>query len=101
MILASHKVEEAPTKRRNSERLSSKKSKFPTKCFICGKEQLKKDQDVYYLVKVLTKEGKAKSACKEKLPSYYLEIEDIDLIRELKYHKPCFNTITYGYSIQK
>ena len=95
MILASHKVEAAPTKRRNSERLSSKKSKFPTKCFICGKEQLKKDQDAYYLVKVLTKEGKAK------LPSYYLEIEDIDLIGELKYHKPCFNTIIYGYNIQK
>ena len=81
MILASHKVEEPPTKRRKLERLSPKKSKFLTKCFICGKEQLKKDQDLYYLVKVLTKEGKAtiiKSACKEKLPWYYLEIEDTD-----------------------
>ena len=101
---ASHKVEEQPTKKRKSERLSSEKSKFLTKCFICGKEQLEKDQDDYYLVIVLTKEGKAtiKSACKEKLPSYYLEIEDTDLIaRELKYHKPCFNTFTYIYSIQK
>ena len=104
MILASHKVEEPPTKRRKLERLSPKKSKFLTKCFICGKEQLKKDQDLYYLVKVLTKEGETtiKSACKEKLPWYYLKIEDTDLIaRELKYHKLCFSTFTYGYSIQK
>ena len=64
---------------------------------------MKKDQDVYYLVKVLTKKGEAtiKSACKEKLSSYYLETEDTDLIaRELKYHKPCFNTFTYDHSIQ-
>ena len=102
LILASHKVEEPPIKIRKSDRLPSERSKFTTKCFICGKVQLKKDQDVYYLVKVLTKEGEAtiKSACKEKLSSYYLETEDTDLIAiELKYHKPCFNTFTYGYRI--
>ena len=48
------------------------------------------------LGKCLTKEDKTtiKSACKEKLSSYYLEIEDTDVIaRELKYHKPCLVSI--------
>ena len=65
---------------------------------------MKKDQDVYYLVNVLTKEGETtiKSACKEKLSSHYLEIEVTDVIaRELKYHKPCFNIFTYRYNIRK
>ena len=48
------------------------------------------------LSKCLTKEFETtvKSTCKEKLSSYYLEIEDNDVIaRELKYHKPCLVSI--------
>lgn len=74
---------------------------FPKECFICNKYRLQRNKKNEFTRLLTTKEGEntVKIASKEKLPTFYNENHDTDLIaRELKFHTSCYQTFTIGYS---
>lgn len=44
-------------------------------------------------------EATIKAAAMDKMPSFYFEISEVDLIAtDLQYHDACYSTFTHGYS---
>ena len=77
-------------KRFGSANNSSNKFLFPPECFICG---------IYR--KQCTKDGEQTIwlAAEHKLPLFYRKNKAVNLIsNELRFHKSCYKTFTYGYS---
>ena len=63
---------------------------FAKHCFICKKDRIQynKKDEYPHLIKTKIGEVSIKLAVKEKMPSFYYENKDEDLIaRELKYHR--------------
>ena len=63
-------------------------------CFICKKDRIKhnKKDEYPHLIKTKIGEVSIKLAAKEKMPSFYYENKDKDLIaRGLKCHQSCYN----------
>ena len=63
-------------------------------CFICKKDRIKhnKKDEYPHLIKTKIGEVSIKLAAKEKMPSFYYENKDGDLIaQELKCHRSCYN----------
>ena len=90
--------------RRRSERSSTGSSDcassstnsqlFPKHCFACKKDrkQHNKKDEYPHLIKTKIGDVSVKLAAKEKMPSFYYENKDEDLIaRELKCHRSCYN----------
>ena len=90
--------------RRRSERSSTGSSDsvssstnsqlFPKHCFICKKDRIQhnKKDEYPHLIKTKIGEVSIKLAAKEKMPSFYYENKDKDLIaRGLKCHQSCYN----------
>ena len=67
---------------------------FPKHCFVCKKDRIQhnKKDEYPHLIKTNIGEVSIKLAAKEKMPSFYYENKDEDLIaRELKCHRSCYN----------
>ena len=67
---------------------------FPKHCFICQKDHIQHNiKDEYpHLIKTKIGEVSIKLVAKEKIPSFYHENKNEDLIvRELKCHRLCYN----------
>ena len=67
---------------------------FPKHCFICKKDRIQhnKKDEYPHLIKTNIGEVSIKLAAKEKMPLFYYENKDEDLIaRELKCHRSCYN----------
>ena len=63
-------------------------------CFICKKDRIKhnKKDEYPHLIKTKIGEVSIKLAAKERMPSFYYENKDEDLIaQELKCHRSCYN----------
>ena len=74
---------------------------FPKECFICKKYRLQRSKKDEYPIKITTiiAANTIKMIAEEKMPAYYLEIKDLDLIaKELRYHPSCNRSFTRGYS---
>ena len=67
---------------------------FPKHCFVCKKDRIQhnKKDEYPHLIKTNIGEVSIKLAAKEKMPSFYYENKDEDLIaRELKCHRSCYH----------
>ena len=76
------------------------KELFHIECFICGKHRLQRAKKNEFSHLLLTRSGECtiKMASKDKMPSFYYQIKDVDLIaKELKIHDSCFASFTHEY----
>ena len=74
---------------------------FPDKCFICSRVRIQvHKKDEYPVVVTLDKvESSIKAAAKVKMPTFYFEVKEMDLIaKELKYHVTCYKTFIIGFT---